>query len=206
MSGSPEQKPRRGRPRSQKARDAVLASARDLLLAHGYSQLSVEGVAANAGVGKATIYRWWPTKGELVLDAAHDDIAIGTVPESGDPVRDVEAAIDQLIATFSHPVASIVIFAAIASGDKDPRMARIFREQYVYPWRQSAAEALARASGAATDGNGDVQFLLDVIVGTVFQRTLVLKEPNTAGLKKRLIALILPSRKRRRGRDGGQSA
>ena len=152
----------------------------------------MEAVAAEAGVSKATIYRWWKTKGELVLEAAEADISIGLVPETDDSRADVEAAIDQLVDTFSRPLASIVIFAAITTGGNDPVMAQIFRDKYVYPWRVSAAEAMTRALPEDRADADKIQFLLDVVVGTVFQRTLVLKEPNTMGLKERLMGLVLP--------------
>lgn len=186
----PDDRPKRGRPRSGKAREAILEAVRKQLLADGYLRLTMEAVAAEAGVSKATIYRWWKTKGELVLDAAEADISIGLVPETGDPCADVEAAIDQLIDTFSRPLASIVIFAAITTGGNDPVMAQVFRDKYVYPWRMSAAAALVRAAPETKRDADEVQFLLDVIVGTVFQRTLVLKEPNTTGLKDRLVSVV----------------
>lgn len=182
--------PKRGRPRSDTSREAILGTVRRRLLADGYSRLTMEAVAAEAGVSKATIYRWWKTKGELVLEAAGADISIGVVPETDDPRADVEAAIDQLVDTFSRPLASIVIFAAITAGGNDPVMAQIFRDKFVYPWRVSAAAALVRALPDARDDAGNVQFLLDVIVGTVFQRTLVLKTPNTFALKDSLMALV----------------
>lgn len=191
MPGASKNEPSRGRPRSTSSREAILRAVRELLLADGYLRLTIEAVASRAGVSKATIYRWWQTKGELVLEAAQDEISIGVVPETGDARRDIEAAIGQLVETFSRPLASIVIFAAITTGGNDPVMAQIFREKYVYPWRRSAADALARAMAAGQVREGDVQFLLDVIVGTVFQRTLVLKEPNTAGLREKLVALVL---------------
>jgi len=184
--------PRRGRPRSKRAREAILEAVRQRLLADGYLRLTMEAVAADAGVSKATIYRWWKTKGELVLEAAEGDISIGLVPETEDPRADIEVAIDQLVDTFSRPLASVVIFAAITTGGDDPIMARTFRETYVYPWRVSAAAALERTLPVGNAKAADIQFLLDVIVGTVFQRTLVLKEPNSFGLKHRLVALILP--------------
>ncbi|MBF9030998.1 TetR family transcriptional regulator [Rhodobacterales bacterium HKCCE3408] len=182
---------KRGRPRSNQSREAIVDAVRRQLLSGGYDRLTLEAVAAEAGVSKATIYRWWKSKGELVLDAAADDISIGLVPETNEPRADVEEAIGQLVNTFSRPLASIVIFAAISTGGNDPVMAKVFRDNYVYPWRASAAVALARALPNGEDSAEDVQFLLDVIVGTVFQRTLVLKEPNTLGLKDRLMALVL---------------
>ncbi len=157
----------------------------------GYAGLTIEAVARTAGVSKATIYRWWDSKGELVLEAAGHEISIGVVPDSGDPVGDIETAIGQLIETFSQPLASVVIFAAITTGQNDPVMAQIFRDRYVYPWRLSAAEALQRAYAQGLLVNGDVQFLLDVIVGTVFQRTLVLKVPLVDGLREMLMDLVV---------------
>jgi len=65
-----EQK-RRGRPRSERARKAVLDAAAELLLARGLEAVTMDAVAEGAGVSKATIYRWWPTKQTLALDALY---------------------------------------------------------------------------------------------------------------------------------------
>ena len=67
--------PRRGRPRSEKARLAILEAAAELLLARGLSAVSMDAVAERAGVSKATIYRWWPTKETLALDALYNEWA-----------------------------------------------------------------------------------------------------------------------------------
>ena len=58
-----------GRPRSEKARKAVIQSTLTLLKRVGFNELTIEAVAARAGVGKATVYRWWPNKAELVIAA-----------------------------------------------------------------------------------------------------------------------------------------
>ena len=179
-----------GRPRSERSKTAILAAVRKLLLKDGYSNLTIEAVAQEAGVSKATIYRWWKTKGELVLEAAEQEIAIGTVPDTGDSRADMDAAIGQLIDTFTRPLASIVIFAAITTGGSDPKMAQIFRDRFVYPWRVSAFEALERARGRGEISAEDLHFLLDMIVGTVFQRTLVVKVPMIEGLKENLLGII----------------
>jgi len=67
--------PRRGRPRSEKARLAILEAAAELLLVQGLSAVSMDAVAERAGVSKATIYRWWPTKESLALDALFNEWA-----------------------------------------------------------------------------------------------------------------------------------
>ena len=67
--------PQRGRPRSERARKAILEAASELLLARGLSAVSMDAVAERAGVSKATIYRWWPTKETLALDALYTEWA-----------------------------------------------------------------------------------------------------------------------------------
>lgn len=102
-------------------------------------------------------------------------------------------AAQQLIETFSDRLAGIVIFAAIANLDDNPNMARIFRETAVGPWRQSAADAIQRGIDRGDfPADIDVIFTLDVIVGTVFQRTLVLPEPMTDGLAGSIVDLLIP--------------
>ena len=181
----------RGRPRSQKVRDSVLLATRQLLLKTGYQRLTMEGVAVRSGASKATVYRWWPTKGVLVLEAAADEIAIGQVPDTGTTDNDLRIAIEQLVDTFTRPLASIVIFAAITTVEADPAMAEVFRRDVVYPWRATAAQAIDRGIERGDITVDKTPFVLDVIVGTVFQRTLVLKEPMTEGLVEDLLGLIL---------------
>ena len=195
MTGQNDRKRGKGRPRSSRSTEAILEATRSLLLESGYSRLSMESVAARSGTGKATIYRWWPSKGELVLDSAREEISIGVVPDLGNLRDDLAVAIEQLVVTFTRPLASIVIFAAIAVGDDDPGMAKIFREEFVYPWRVSAADAIRRGiERGELAADTDMHFVLDVIVGTVFQRTLVVSPPVTEKLVEKLLALVLPDK------------
>ena len=99
---------RRGRPRDKRTHDAVLAATRAILLEHGYPALTIEAVAARAETARTTVYRSWPTKGELVLDAAGDDIAIGVVPDTGSTRGDLEIAVRQLTEAFSRRIVGFV--------------------------------------------------------------------------------------------------
>ncbi len=194
MISEPASTPKRGRPRDPKTQQSILQATRELLLEVGYPRLTIDGVAARAGAGKATIYRWWTTKGDLVLEAAADHIAIGLVPDTGDTRRDLLIATQQLIKTFSDRLAGIVIFAVIANLDDDPKVASAFRDTWVAPWRQSAAEAIQRGINRGDfPANTDPVFTLDVIVGAVFQRTLVIPQPMTEGIDQAIIDLILPT-------------
>src|ERR1700743_3921112 len=73
----------RGRPRSARAHEAILKAAAGLLLEHGLAAVSMDGVAERAGVSKATIYRWWPTKETLALDALYSEW-VATAPDPQD--------------------------------------------------------------------------------------------------------------------------
>jgi AcrR family transcriptional regulator len=192
MTTEATSKARRGRPRNLRTQQSILQATRELLEEVGYSRLTIEGVATKAGAGKATVYRWWSSKGELVLEAVADHIAIGVVPDTGDTRGDLLIATQQLIETFSDRLAGIVIFAAIANLDDDSNMARIFRETAVTPWRQSAVEAIQRGIDRGDlPADTDIAFALDVIVGTVFQRTLVVAQPQTEGLSRSIIDLLV---------------
>jgi AcrR family transcriptional regulator len=84
----------RGRPRSEKARVAVLTAAADLMLAGGFEHLTVEGIAAAAGVGKQTVYRWWGSKADVVVEAIAEkylDVPIGGPADTGDLRADLRA-------------------------------------------------------------------------------------------------------------------
>ena len=181
-----------GRPRDAATHRAVLAATRRLLLDSGYPALTFEAVAIAAGTTRTTLYRWWPTRGALVLEAAADHLHIGTVPDTGDSHHDLRTAVRQLTTTFSDPLARIVILAAISNLDGDASMAATFRDTWVYPWRRTATDALQRAIHRGDlPADADPQFLLNVIVGTVFQSTITVATPTTDKLDDQLTHLIL---------------
>lgn len=185
---------RPGRPRDPGIHGAILEATRRLLVEEGYHRLTFEGVATAAGTTRSTVYRWWPTRGALVLEAAADHITLDEVPDTGDSHADIRAAIGQLIEAFTDPLARVVILSAIANVDGDLEMATQFRKTAVYPWRTSAERALRRAvERGDLSERADVQMLLDVIVGTVFQRTITMATPMREGLEDALVAIVTAS-------------
>ena len=117
MTNTPDRRP--GRPRDQNTHEAILEATRQLLLESGYHRLTFEAVASAADTSRSTVYRWWPTRGALVLEAASEHLNIGRVPDTGNSRNDLLVAIRQLINTFSDQLAGIVILAAIANLDDD---------------------------------------------------------------------------------------
>lgn len=191
-SSNQEEARGRGRPRDTRSHAATLDATLSLLVEHGYQRLTVEAVARRAGVGKATIYRWWDSKLDLVLEAATPHLEIGLVPDTGTTEGDLIAAMHQVIHTYSDPIAAIVIFVVIADLEQDARLRQTFRDTWVLPWRQSLAQAIGRGVDRSDLPAGlDVQYAIDVLVGTVFQRVLIVPSPMTDGLAESLVELVL---------------
>jgi AcrR family transcriptional regulator len=91
---TPEKAPRgRGRPRSEEAHQAILAAVVELLPGHGLQGITIEAVAARAGVGKTTIYRHWDTRNDLMVEALQQLRPAGTPPDTGSLAGDLEAMV-----------------------------------------------------------------------------------------------------------------
>jgi hypothetical protein len=121
-----------------------------------------------------------------------EHLAIGIVPDTGSTRTDLGVALRQLTATFSDRLAAIVMLAVIGNLDEDPFMARTFRTEIVYPWRTSAAAALERGvTRGDLPPDADIPFLLDVIVGTVFQRAVINARSEADGLDEAILDLVL---------------
>src|SRR5579863_7077168 len=131
--------PRRGRPRSERAREAVLAAAAELLLTRGLGAVSMDAVAERAGVSKATIYRWWPTKETLALDALHHEWAVVRPAEGTGSVRaDLLALLRPWVRLVGKRPYGRVVAALITEAQTDPAFADLYRERFVEPRRAQA--------------------------------------------------------------------
>ena len=166
--------PRRGRPRSEKARNAILEAAAELLLLRGLGAVSMDAVAERAGVSKATIYRWWPSKEMLALDALVDWAAARV------PTRDTGSLRGDLLALVRPWVREIrrrsfgpVIAALITEAQSDPQFADAYRTHFVEPRRQAMRAAFARArQRGEVPADLQVELALDLIYGAVYHRLL----------------------------------
>lgn len=161
--------------RNEQARVAVLHAADDLLVERGFAGVTIEGIAARAGVAKQTIYRWWPSKVEVLLDTLIDDSQDRlAVPDTGSAIEDARRYLRNLARFITKDPAGKVLLALIGEAQHDEAMARDFHARYLDPQRREERAMLARgvASGELPPGL-DVDRALDALCGPVFYRALV---------------------------------
>jgi AcrR family transcriptional regulator len=166
--------PRRGRPRSERARHAILNAAADLLLLRGLDAVSMDAVAESAGVSKATIYRWWPSKQMLALDALLDWATAAAPPRDTGSLRgDVLALVRPWVREIRRRPFGRVIAAFVNEAQSDPEFADAYRTRFVEPRREAMRAVLARAAERGeVPVELDVEVALDLIYGAVYHRLL----------------------------------
>jgi AcrR family transcriptional regulator len=174
MSGPADTSRRPGRPRSERARRAILGAAADLLLDEGTAQVSMDAVAERAGVSKATIYRWWPSKERLALEALLEWAATGSSPrETGSLRGDLLALMRPWVREIRRRPFGRVIAALVSEAQSDPEFAEEYRRHFVEqrraPMRAAFERAIARGEAPA---DLDLEVALDLIYGPVYHRLL----------------------------------
>ncbi|HZR57845.1 MAG TPA: TetR/AcrR family transcriptional regulator [Terriglobales bacterium] len=182
-----------GRPRSQEARKAILESTLELLRESGFADLSIESIAAHAGVGKATVYRWWPNKGGLVMDAF---VSIAEQELSFPPTGPVEKAIREQMkrwsAIFGGPLGRIIA-AVIGAGQSEPEMLEAFQNYYVEPRRREARELLKQAmKNGEIRPNLNPNMILDILYGPLYFRLLIKSGPLTVQFIDEVFEIVWP--------------
>ncbi|WP_227979271.1 TetR/AcrR family transcriptional regulator [Nocardia spumae] len=168
-----------GRPRSERSRRAVLAAARDLLTDRGLPGLSVDEIASRAGVSKNTIYRWWPTKAAVLMDAFTDAFAARmTVPAEGDALTRLRTTVRRVASLMSDPDARRPFVALVAAAQHDPELAAALRERFIAGRRAEVNEVLSAAiAGGRLPSDFDAEAAVDLIYGALYYRLLISGAP-----------------------------
>ena len=184
----------RGRPRSEKAHKAILEAAAELLLARGLSAVSMDAVAERAGVSKATIYRWWPTKETLALDALYTEwTTVGPYPRDTGSLRSDLLALLRPWArlTSSRPYGR-VIAALITEAQTDPVFATEYRQRVVEPRRDQARAIFRRAiERGEIPPDTNIEVALDLLYGPLYHRLLHGHAPLTDRFTQDVIDMAL---------------
>lgn len=167
-----------GRPRSERARKAVLRSTLALLKRAGFNELSIEAVASHAGVSKATIYRWWPNKAELVIDAFAS--AVGQelrFPSAGPVLKSIHVQMRRWAVIF-HSALGQIVATVIGAGQSEPEILEAFRAHWVEPRRVEARALLLQAiARGELRPDLDPDTALDLLYGPLYLRLLLRHAP-----------------------------
>jgi AcrR family transcriptional regulator len=179
---------RRGRRRSERSHEAILAATQQLLVERSYPDLTIEGIAARAGVGKQTIYRWWPSKAALVLEAYLAGQDAVPLPAERETVReDVRALLGWLIAVLAQPIGGQVVAGLVGDLQHDADLAAGFHRDVVPARREAMLAALERArTRGEIRADTDLELAVDALHGAVFYRLLLSGEPLDVDFADRL--------------------
>jgi len=179
--------------RSEEARQAVLEAADDLLVQIGFAAVTIEGIAARAGVGKQTIYRWWSSKTDVLMDAFLEDAIEYLKPhDSGNLRQDLRAHLSNLANFLTQTDPGGVFRALAGQAQHDAKMAERFRTEYLSRQREidrlPLQRAIERGELAATT---DVELAVDQLVGPIYYRVLVTGESVDSKFTNSLVTSFL---------------
>jgi AcrR family transcriptional regulator len=180
--------------RSEASRRAILTAAFELAGKVGYARLSIEGIAARAGVGKQTIYRWWPSKGAVVADALARHARV-VVPE-----RDTGSFSGDLAAFFTDSFAGLenegyadILRQIVAEAQHDEHVARVLSDFTAV--RRAALRALLERGRTAGElaADADLDMMVDMAYGVLYYRLLVGHAPLDENAARSLAAELTSS-------------
>ncbi|MBX7265157.1 TetR/AcrR family transcriptional regulator [Micromonospora sp. Llam7] len=181
--------------RSERSRAAVLRATRELVSEVGYPKLTIEAIAARAGVGKQTIYRWWRSKGAVVFDAflaLSEGTGGVTLPDTGDIEADLRSVLRATVAEFADPAFEAPIRALNLEIVADPGLAAQYRERLAAPVDEAKKERLRSAQRAGQiRGDADLDLALELLYAPLYQRWLLRSAPLTPAYADALVDHVL---------------
>jgi AcrR family transcriptional regulator len=189
----------RGRPRSEAAKLAIIKAARELLAEGGPGAVTMEAVATRAGVGKPTVYRWWPDRHAVAMAALMDSESTHTPAASK---RSALAALREQLHAIARRFVSNTgrhIASMIAASDTSSELSKAFRNHFVLARRAEGKTLLERAiEQKELRPNVDIEVTLDLLYGPLFFRLLIghapLDEPFTDQLLDELLKGMSPKK------------
>ncbi|MBC7725392.1 MAG: TetR/AcrR family transcriptional regulator [Burkholderiaceae bacterium] len=190
---------RQGPVRSEAARLAILHSTARLFESRGYDHLTMEGIAAEAGVGKQTIYRWWPSKAAIVADCLLGGLLLAnrfTLPDTGDLRADLVTWLDRIFGVLAEPAGELLLRSLIAAATENAEVGLRLYESLV---TGSSLAARLEADGA---GNGvDVARQIGEALGGAILLRALSRLPATPTTSRNLVDAVLGSSFRSSGRS-----
>lgn len=159
--------PKRGRPRDPEATAAIHDAAIALCREVGYDAVTIEAIASRAGVGKATVYRWWPSKELVVADALRDLIQRIPVPDTGSTEGDLAALLGITVRLYQDEATLPLLSGLVAAMHRSRPIADAVLAGFGAAWPDVARVVVLRGL-ARGDLEGDPEILLDLLAGPLF--------------------------------------
>lgn len=185
--------------RNEQSRRAILAAALELLTETDYSAVTIEAIAARAGVGKQTIYRWWRGKGAVILDALADNMPEAlALPDTGDLRADLRQVLRATVAEFADPRLSATTRAITIETLADEELADQVRDRLLRPQLNAVRTRLqaARQAGQVRP-DAPLDQVVELLFGPLYHRWLLRNGPLTDdyadGIVDLAVAAITPS-------------
>lgn len=181
----------KGRPRSGEAHVAILAATLDLLVEVGYDRMTIEAVAARAGVGKATVYRHWTSKAALVIETLETIAAATPPPDSGDTRADLELYVERLVVGIGRTHYGAILSGLAHELSQDQEVAQIFRDNFLRPRRQAIFEILERGiERGEVRSDLDLELVVDLLAGPVYYRRVISGGAITEAVGRSLVDTV----------------
>jgi AcrR family transcriptional regulator len=182
--------------RSERARVAILEAAYDLLLDEGFLAMTIEGIAARAGVGKQTIYRWWPSKSAVVFDAAlhagEQAAEDGGLPDTGDLAADLRLVLHAIVDELRDERRSAAQRTIMVESMHDHALAEKVVEHILRPQLELTKDRLRSAVRAGQLGAAtDIDALPDALYGPIFYRWMLRARPLDHAFADQILSTVL---------------
>jgi len=181
-----------GRPREARADRAIITAALELMAEHGVHALRMDDVAARAGVGKATIYRRYRSKDQLVTDAVGALISEIEIPDSGSSRADLLALMREAVELYSGSLAAGLMPTVVDEMSRNAELAAVARDRFL-SGRRAALRAVFDRAVRRGDlrSDLDVELALDVLGGPLFYRLMITGGRIDERLAENVVELIL---------------
>lgn len=179
--------------RTARSREAILQAALELCAERGYAAVTMEAIAARAQVGKPTLYRWWPSKGALFLDALTERFGkpYFQFAHTGDLAADLRDWLYGVADLFLDPFSRDLIVGVIGAAQHDPELAAILHEQIHIPLSSHNQERIRAGQRNGQLVGTDPLLLEDLLVAPLWYRLLVSGRPIDRAYADTILSTVL---------------
>jgi AcrR family transcriptional regulator len=158
--------------RSEQVRDKILAAAGELMMEGSLATVTMEAIAARAGVSKRTLYKYWPSRGAVALEGfMRRSDAMSAIPEGASAAEALEALVVAAALLFTQTPAGPLMRSLVADAQSNEEIANALRDQWLRPRRDATARVVEQgmASGELRPGL-DVEVVMDLLFAPVYHR------------------------------------